>query len=107
MQHVDECRIPQIALFSLPHGVRRPAGGPPVPWQHCVRSDQKRLGLPPKMDDPSGFCLLRGAWRSMVYNVTHLDAVGAPLQVKAAQVGSTCSQLPVGMVPAAASKRVD
>jgi hypothetical protein len=78
---MDEGRIPQVAQFSSLHGVRRPAGRPPVRWQHCVRSDLERLKLPLKMDDLRGLCFVRGAWRSMVYRVTHPDAVGAPLQL--------------------------
>jgi hypothetical protein len=48
--------------------------------QNCVHSDLQRLELPHKMDELRGDCLMRGAWRSMVYRVTHPDAVGAPLQ---------------------------
>jgi hypothetical protein len=32
------------------------------------------------MDDLRVYCVLRGAWQSRVYRVTHPDAVGAPLQ---------------------------
>jgi hypothetical protein len=32
------------------------------------------------MDDLRGYCFMRGAWRSMVYRVTHPDAVGPPLR---------------------------
>lgn len=78
---MDEGRIPQVALFSSLHGAaKRPRGRPPVRWQHCVHSDLQRLGLPHQMDDLRGYCFMRGAWRSMVYRVTHPDAVGAPLR---------------------------
>lgn len=78
---MDEGRIPQVALFSSLHGVtKRPRGRPPVRWQDCVHSDLQRLGLPHQMDDLRGYCLMRGAWRSMVYRVTHPEAVGAPLR---------------------------
>jgi hypothetical protein len=40
----------------------------------------KRDGIPKRVDDLRGDCLMRGAWRSMAYRVTHPDAVGAPLQ---------------------------
>jgi hypothetical protein len=78
---MDEGRIYQVALFSSLHGVtKRPRGRPPMRWQNCVHSDLQRLELPHKMDDLRGYCLMRGAWRSMVYRVTHPGAVGAPLQ---------------------------
>lgn len=78
---MDEGRIPHVALFSSLHGVtKRPRGRPPVRWQDCVHNDLQQLGLPHQMDGLRGYCLMRGAWRSMVYRVTHPDAVGAPMR---------------------------
>jgi hypothetical protein len=78
---MDEGRIPHVALFGSLHGVtKRPTGRPTVRWQDCVHSDLQRLGLPHEMNDLRGYYLMKGAWRSMVYRVTHPDAVGAPLK---------------------------
>jgi hypothetical protein len=78
---MDEGRIPKVALLSSLHGVaKRPRGRPPVRWQNCIHSDLQRQELPHKMDDLCGICLMRGAWRSRIYRITHPDAVGAPLQ---------------------------
>jgi hypothetical protein len=60
--------------------VHQPRGRPPIRWQQCVRNDLQQKNLPHKMDDLRRYCLLRGAWRSRVYRVTHPDAAWFPLQ---------------------------
>jgi hypothetical protein len=78
---MDEGRLPHVALLSSLFGVtKRPVGRPPVRWQGYVHSDLQRLGLPVEMSDLRDRCLIRGAWRSVVYRVTYPDAVGAPLR---------------------------
>lgn len=78
---MDEGRIPQVALYSTLHGVtKRPRGRPPMKWQACVFSDLQQQELPTKMGDLQGCCFLRGPWRSMVYRITHPNAVGVSFQ---------------------------
>jgi hypothetical protein len=47
-------------------------------WEQCVTRDLEALGQPKKMYDMQAACALCGAWRSMLYRVTHPHAVGVP-----------------------------
>ncbi len=69
---MGEERLPKQALLSQLYGVgsaRR--GRPRASWEHCVTKDLESLGLPTTMLDLTGACAIRGAWRSMLYKITH------------------------------------
>ena len=78
VMRMDEGRIPHVALHSTLHGVtKRPRGRPPMKWQTCVFKDLQQHELPTSTADLQGYCCMRGPWRSMVYGITHPDAVGS------------------------------
>jgi hypothetical protein len=67
------------ALMSQLDGVgsaRR--GRPRASWEQCVVKDLASLGLPTAMHDLAGACAIRGAWRSMLYKITHPNSEGFP-----------------------------
>jgi hypothetical protein len=72
-------RLPNQALMSQLYGVgsaRR--GRPRASWEQNVTEDLNSLGLPVTMHDLTGACAIRGAWRSMLYKITHPNSEGAP-----------------------------
>jgi hypothetical protein len=74
-------RLPNQALMSQLYGVgsaRR--GRPRASWEQCVGKDLACLGPPTAMHDLAGACTIRGAWRSMLYKVTHPSSEGFPFR---------------------------
>jgi hypothetical protein len=74
-------RLPNQALKSQLYGVgsaRR--GRPRASWEQCVTKDLESLGLPTTMHDLTGACAIRGAWRSMLYKITHPGSEGLPFR---------------------------
>ena len=76
---MGEERYPHQAMSSLMHdaGAAHP-GAPRVSWEKCVTQDLTALQLPTSMHELKGVCELRGAWRGMLYKLTHPDAVRVP-----------------------------
>ncbi len=76
MLRMEHGRVPHIALFSSVWQKSRPVGRPPTRWTSLVLKDLKQQQLPTSMHDLLPYCELRAYWRSMVYIITHPDAVG-------------------------------
>jgi hypothetical protein len=81
-------RCPKQVLLSKLHGVKARRGHPLLSWEACVHQDLLDLDLPTSMQELKAMCAQRGAWRSMLYKLTHRDCGFAPDQhasVKAQQ----------------------